>query len=154
MRPPGKSYKSEAHRRGARVYYDRHAEKLREKSRRFYWNNRERCLANNRRWRINNPDKLAARRLKEKEERTQLKCHLRKTYGITIEERDALFAKNGGMCWICSKSVSECVDHDHDSGKIRGALCRTCNAGLGLFKDNADIVLSAALYLKSERTFQ
>jgi hypothetical protein len=39
------------------------------------------------------------------------------------------------------------IDHCHKTGKIRGLLCKNCNQGLGQFKDNIDLLLSAAKYL-------
>lgn len=41
------------------------------------------------------------------------------------------------------------VDHCHITGNIRGLLCRHCNAGLGLFKDNIELLEKALSYLKS-----
>jgi hypothetical protein len=68
-------------------------------------------------------------------------------YGITAEQRNELFAQNGGRCMICNTSISTCVDHDHSTGTIRGALCRHCNSGLGHFQDNTSFLKSAIEYL-------
>jgi len=43
-----------------------------------------------------------------------------------------------------------CVDHDHNTGKIRGLLCNTCNRALGLLKDNKQLLINALKYLKNE----
>ncbi len=41
-----------------------------------------------------------------------------------------------------------CVDHDHQTGFVRGLLCRDCNAALGLFKDSQEILERAIGYLE------
>lgn len=58
--------------------------------------------------------------------------HLRRTYGITEEQYDQLLREQEGCCAVCQKHESEftvrlAVDHDHQSGEIRGLLCRYCN---------------------------
>jgi hypothetical protein len=53
-------------------------------------------------------------------------------------------------CEICGDVVSGrrlAVDHCHDTGKLRGFLCNTCNAGLGMFKDSMFIMGRAIKYL-------
>jgi len=40
------------------------------------------------------------------------------------------------------------VDHDHETGKVRGLLCRRCNGLLGLAYDNPQTLRSAAKYLE------
>lgn len=59
-------------------------------------------------------------------------------------------------CQICEREVSLHMDHDHETGKFRGALCFACNAALGLFKDDADLLQRAISYLDaaSESTIQ
>jgi hypothetical protein len=78
-----------------------------------------------------------------------------RNYGITLDEYERRFAYQNGVCAICSlpqnstRNQRLCVDHDHDTGAIRGLLCDTCNRGIGLLKDDARILDRAALYLRS-----
>jgi len=51
-------------------------------------------------------------------------------------------------CVICGSSRRLCIDHDHVTDKIRGILCTKCNAGLGMFDDDADRMMAAINYLK------
>lgn len=61
-----------------------------------------------------------------------------------------------GLCWICRIKLTTktgttetiCVDHCHKTGKRRALLCRRCNSGLGMFKDDAEIVFRASIYLE------
>ena len=39
------------------------------------------------------------------------------------------------------------VDHDHQMGMIRGYLCKRCNLGLGMFRDNPSLLQAAREYL-------
>lgn len=52
-------------------------------------------------------------------------------YGITVEQRDAMVASQGGTCAICRGAMARAVvDHDHATGKVRGVLCHACNVKL------------------------
>jgi hypothetical protein len=48
-------------------------------------------------------------------------------YGVNEAEWQALIARHDGLCWICRISPVDCVDHNHETGIVRGALCRVCN---------------------------
>ncbi|WP_432191842.1 endonuclease VII domain-containing protein [Streptomyces sp. bgisy027] len=74
--------------------------------------------------------------------------HLKRQYGITEAERDALAASQGGVCCICLAAVPEHVDHCHETGRVRGVLCFSCNAALGQFKDRPDVIRRAAAYVE------
>lgn len=51
------------------------------------------------------------------------------------------------ICGKMPKSLSLAVDHDHKTGQPRGVLCMQCNKGLAYFRDNKDLLQSAAYYL-------
>lgn len=51
-------------------------------------------------------------------------------YGISKSDWDSIVLKQGGTCALCSL-VPTTVDHDHKTGKVRGALCGGCNSALG-----------------------
>jgi hypothetical protein len=100
-------------------------------------------------WRKNNPEKVLEQRERAKPKtkiRTQKnKVHakdqyLKRKYGISLKEYEFLLNNQNGMCAICGikkcktgKSFS--VDHDHNTGKVRGLLCIACNLKLGQFNN-------------------
>ena len=80
--------------------------------------------------------------------------HLKRRYGISEAEFDAIKAKQGGLCAVCQEAQADHVDHDHVTGKVRGILCFNCNGGLGQFKDRIDRLEQAIDYLKDTGTWQ
>ena len=73
--------------------------------------------------------------------------------GITHEERDELLAGQDGRCAACGTDNPGhirgfVVDHDHDTGEIRGILCHPCNATLGYAKDDTQRLAGLILYLR------
>jgi hypothetical protein len=71
-------------------------------------------------------------------------------YGLSEDQYLVMLELQGGGCAICGKTPEGrrlSVDHDHESGKVRGLLCDICNRGLGLFKDNTDTLRRAISYL-------
>ncbi len=74
----------------------------------------------------------------------------KRTYGITIEQRDEIIKKQHGVCAICKIELATDTDHNHVTGRVRGILCHYCNAGLGFFRDNPLIILSAAQYIEND----
>ena len=91
-------------------------------------------------------------RLRDAKRTNARRSFLKVKYGISLEDYDAMLARQGGVCAACKnkkrRSGRLCVDHCHVTGKVRGLLCRNCNFGLGLFRDDADLVEAAAVYLR------
>jgi len=63
-----------------------------------------------------------------------------------------MYAEQRGSCAICGKGEAEngkalAVDHDHESGVVRGLLCDHCNLALGRFQDSPEILRRALDYL-------
>lgn len=77
---------------------------------------------------------------------------LRSEYGITPEEYQALSESQGHVCAICGnpdlKYDNLAVDHCHDTGRVRGLLCRLCNTGLGALGDKPEGLKKALAYLE------
>lgn len=97
----------------------------------------------------------------KKEYKAYVKAHpevhrrsaLKTFYKLTMEEYDKMLIKQDGKCAICSGAQEELkkplvVDHDHNTGAVRGLLCPNCNHGLGRFKDSLEIVQRAVAYLQ------
>lgn len=90
---------------------------------------------------------------KEKQKAYIRNWHLVKTYGITSEDYNNMFIEQGGRCAICGKHQTEfkkrlAVDHCHDTGKVRGLLCDSCNNGIGKLKDDIQLLTNAIKYLE------
>ena len=80
---------------------------------------------------------------------------LRHKYGIDNEAYELMLVMQGGCCRICKSSKpggkwngNFMVDHDHETGRIRGLLCTACNHALGKFQDSPEVLLSAVEYLR------
>jgi hypothetical protein len=90
---------------------------------------------------------------KEIWDKSRLKRNLKSLYGLTVEQYEKMITDQKGICLICERHVTECrqrlnVDHDHITGKVRGLLCGPCNAALGIFQDDIEILKRAVAYLE------
>lgn len=93
---------------------------------------------------------LSKREAAKRRRRSQHNYHLKKTYGITIEQYELILEAQGGKCAICRGGTSKkhfAVDHNHKTGEVRGLLCARCNSGLAKFMDKHENVVAAATYL-------
>lgn len=76
---------------------------------------------------------------------------LRRNYGISLARYNEMLREQGGKCGLCAQAPQDdllCVDHNHATGSVRKLLCRTCNTGLGCFKDDPELFAKAVRYLK------
>lgn len=79
-------------------------------------------------------------------------------YKLTPADIERMTAEQGGCCKVCRGKPAGArhhsklfVDHDHETGKIRGLLCHGCNSAIGLMKDSAGRLRAAAEYLEASR---
>lgn len=99
-----------------------------------------------------------AREQYAEDEHVRERCHYahkRRTYGLTPEQLSEMLEQQGGGCGICGgppRSVRGwSIDHDHDTGRVRGILCVPCNSALGALGDDiASIRRVLAYLLKAE----
>lgn len=97
--------------------------------------NRERVNAAERARRAANPELFMATKLRYR-------------YNIDYEQYKALMEKQSGLCAICKERAAVDIDHDHKTDVVRGLLCRSCNVGLGQFKDDIEMLEKALAYLR------
>lgn len=72
---------------------------------------------------------------------------LRERYEMSPDDYAAMIIAQGGKCGICEQPFKAIdVDHDHETGVVRGLLCRACNLGIAFFEKHA---AKARLYLQA-----
>jgi hypothetical protein len=107
------------------------------------------------RWQEENPERYQKRQQEYRDSGKKAiadrKSYLKRTYGMSIEQFDAMLEAQGGACAICRQPRPDertlHVDHDHATGAIRGLLCFKCNNALGDFDDSLDLFTAATNYL-------
>ena len=81
---------------------------------------------------------------------------LKHRFGISIEDYEALLARQGGHCALCDRTPEQehtgllMIDHCHETKTVRGLLCFKHNRGLGVLGDNEDGLMRALAYLRKE----
>jgi hypothetical protein len=114
-----------------------HRKELADKRRAYYAANKERIRAQHRaynashvaetaaqvlRWKRSNPDRW-------KEAVSAGAIHRR--FGISMQDAELLVAVrdgDGGWCDVCHRTgLKLVIDHDHETGTVRGILCHRCN---------------------------
>lgn len=111
----------------------------------YYAGRRDEIKANAKQWYRDNPDQYRDSKLRGK-------------YGITLDDYKRLLASQGGVCALCGRAETFrhaknlAVDHCHETGRIRGLLCASCNKGIGLLGDDPFRLVAAARYLYETST--
>jgi len=108
---------------------------------------RAKSIAAQKKWQASNKEKFAL---------SQRRRDLRTKYGLTLEAYDFLLALQDGTCAICGlppisgsrHTATLMVDHDHESGQVRGLVHSNCNLMLGYAKDNPELLRKAAIYVE------
>jgi len=79
---------------------------------------------------------------------------LQKEYGISLEGYNKRIEQQQGICPICNRLLdmgkNTHVDHNHNTGKIRGILCSDCNHAIGLLRDSIPAFKNAIKYLEKD----
>jgi len=75
-------------------------------------------------------------------------ARLKHKYNLEYEDYLKMLVSQDNKCFICRKDGPLVIDHCHTTGKVRGLLCNSCNAGLGWFKENPESLVNAATYVR------
>lgn len=73
---------------------------------------------------------------------------LGRRYGLDEIDIGWLLLRQNNGCAICKNETRLHVDHDHETGRVRGLLCLNCNNGLGMFDDRVELMQKAIRYLE------
>ena len=128
-----------------RAHYKKNRKEIRITAKKYYEENREKMCKAAKVYRLKNKD-------------VGVNAKLMQAFGITFVQYKELLRGQGNKCAICqcfekridirTNEVRRlAVDHNHETGKIRGLLCASCNTALGLFQDNPVLLMSAINYL-------
>lgn len=152
----------------AAAYYEANKEKILKQNAERRVANREKIRAESKAYYAANKAKIQAKRkteeakkirsLQTKKRRAEAPhvfraSWLRNKYGLTQEAWDILFTSQGNRCAICKSDKPGSArgwhtDHCHETNNVRGILCRSCNTGLGKFKDDHKLLEYAIDYLR------
>ena len=155
------------------TYYQRNKEKIKARRKEYYHQNKERENTRSLQWYYDHRDEVIATKTDQTTNRKKRyeankeayisrasewrKNHptqsansvLKQRYGITLEEWNTMLIETNGLCGICLNPMrNPQLDHCHQTGKVRGLLCPSCNRGIGQFSDNPEILESAIRYLR------
>jgi len=127
-------------------------EKRRKYVREWRIKNKDKLREQDREWKKKNRQNIAtlARIRYQKNSQKELDRIRFKKYGITGEEFRTIVQKQNGRCPICSRTIDKnlSVDHNHDTGKIRGIICNKCNLSIGNAESDPNRLRAMANYLE------
>jgi hypothetical protein len=155
-------------------YYLKNNEHFKE----YYLKNKEKIKEYNKEYYLKNKEKIKEYNLKNKEKRKEyFKEYMRdwlqkpeniernknykliKRYNLTLEQFNDKLKNQNNKCTLCYTTFDEkinkaCVDHNHQTGKIRDILCFFCNSTLGLVKENKNILNNMINYLNKHNSLE
>jgi DNA-directed RNA polymerase subunit RPC12/RpoP len=143
-----KTCKITADKQTLKAKYDANPELARKRAREGYYqkhdDNKRSARERMRQARISNPERFKELKLKS-------------TYGISMVEFTTLLISQEYKCAICAKRLSgkvnsgdlkAYVDHNHETGTVRGILCVYCNSLIGYCREDRIVLHLAIDYLK------
>jgi hypothetical protein len=115
---------------------------------------REAARERTRQWVVDNPERKRennqAYATSGRKRPSDRKSHLKRTFGLTLEDYDRMLAEQGGGCAICGRLPDKTalhVDHCHETGRVRGLLCFRCNAAIGHLREDPAVIAAALAYV-------
>lgn len=149
------SHKGQTSSRKGKTFVDKEESKKKRSEYEKKWKseNRERLRKLDRAWKSKNREKVnesSKKAYHRRKERALDRVRFRK-YGITGEEFRQRLAQQHYKCSVCGGDGSDknlSVDHSHETGKIRGLICNSCNMALGNVKDSIEILKNLITYLE------
>jgi hypothetical protein len=103
--------------------------------RRYYEKTKDKFRERERKWRKENPERVYENSLKYR-------------YNIDLKQYKKMLTEQDNKCKLCASEEKLFVDHCHQTNKVRGLLCNSCNKALGLFYDNTETLQKALTYIK------
>jgi hypothetical protein len=130
----------EKYKASARSNYAQNKERAKASATAWKNKNRQKVRDSNKKWAKNNPKQFAEIKLREQ---------LRRVYW-TLEQFNAAFESQKGLCAICGKESEKrlSADHNHETNTPRELLCNHCNLILGKMNDDPKLLEKAASYLR------
>ena len=116
-------------------YREKNPKKIKEIAKKYYLENSEEIRKNKKQYREKNLEIYKNARLKRK-------------YGITLEQYNAMSQEQDNVCFICKQQKKLVVDHCHNTGAVRGLLCNECNTAIGFLKETPQYFINALEYLE------
>lgn len=126
--------------------------------------NREKFRESQKKWQAKNPAKVKqyAKTNYIRNIRVRQNYNLKKLCGITIDQYDETFERQGGVCAICGQPETMknqygvrrlSADHDHATGRFRGLLCNNCNRFVGFCDESVGVLKKTIQYLEAQDAY-
>lgn len=73
-------------------------------------------------------------------------------YGVSSSWLEERYSIQKSLCEICKRDggikKSLCIDHDHQTGEVRGLICGKCNTAIGMVEESTEILMAIIEYLE------
>lgn len=88
------------------------------------------------------------------QKRQRSRRHTLSRYGLSDADYFSMLERQQKRCAGCGRSIDESahIDHDNNTNRVRGLLCRQCNTALGFVKDDRSRLYQLAAYLEIDRS--
>lgn len=132
-----------------------HQPQIRDNYKRWSKKNPEALRFHRNKWSKENREKMSeSRRAWSEKNKEKIKNkNLIYNFGITLSDYEELLKQQNGVCALCFHVSTDgrqlCVDHCHDTLRVRGLLCTKCNTGIGLLKEDVELLQRAIKYIAS-----